>query len=113
MSRLTAVDLYISEATDDQQGVLQELRDLIFEAVPDVKEQFKWSQPVYGTTKDFVYLKHTKKHLNLGFFNFEKVDDPDGLLEGTGKRMRHIKIIPDHVPDRAVLKAMITQAAKF
>ena len=84
MSRLTAVDLYISEATDDQQGVLQELRDLIFEAVPDVKEQFKWSQPVYGTTKDFVYLKHTKKHLNLGFFNLILMVYWRGPVSGCG-----------------------------
>ena len=111
MNRIEEVDQYISKAAEDQQPILQELRDLIFEAVPEVKEQFKWSQPVYGTTKDFVYLKHTKKHINLGFFNFDQVDDPNGLLEGTGTRMRHIKITRSDEPDRAVLKAMVAQAA--
>ena len=111
MSRIVEVDEYISHAGEGQQEILQELRELIFEAVPGVREQFKWSQPVYGTEKDFAYLKYTKNHINLGFFSFENIKDPGSWLEGTGKRMRHIKITrPDH-PDRSALKEMIAQSA--
>ena len=113
MDRIKDVDQYMAEAPSDQVLILESLREFIAEAVPEAKEQFKWGQPVYGTVKDFVYLKYTKKHVNLGFFNFEKVDDPDGWLEGTGVRMRHIKItdISQFDPDR--LKQMIKQAATF
>ena len=113
MNELKEVDDYINKATEEQQVILRQLRGLIAEAVPDVKEQLKWGQPVYGTEKDFIYLKHTKKHINLGFFNFEKVDDPSGLLEGTGTRMRHIKITDLAQFDLAQLKGMIVQAATF
>jgi len=32
------------------------------------------------------------KHVNMGFSRGAELDDPDGLLEGTGKQIRHIKI---------------------
>lgn len=113
MNKLEEVDLYIGKSAEGQEEILQGLRQLIAETVPDVKEQFKWGQPVYATVKNFVYLKHTKEHINLGFFNFEKVDDPKSWLEGTGKSMRHIKITDMAKFDVDVLKNMIIQAARF
>lgn len=113
MNKNKEVEEYISKAGVDHQSILQSLRDLIAGSVPEVQEQFKWGQPVYGTVKDFVYLKHTKKHVNLGFFNFEKVDDSDGLLEGTGARMRHIKITDLKEMDLNRLQEMIIQAASI
>lgn len=112
MNKLEEVDQYIANSTESQEGTLQRLRQIIADAVPDVREQFKWGQPVYATAKDFVYLKHTKKHVNLGFFNFKKVDDPRGLLEGTGKSMRHIKVTDLAKFDIDQLKRMIIQAAQ-
>lgn len=112
MDKIPQVDQYIGKAADRQVSLLEELRNLIAEAVPEVKEQFKWGQPVYSLAKDFVYLKHTKKHVNLGFFNYEKVADPTGLLEGTGARMRHIKIVDLTQFNTEELKNMIVQASK-
>lgn len=112
MNKIPEVDQYIGKAAEGQISILEGLRNLIAEAVPGVKEQFKWAQPVYSASKDFVYLKHTKKHVNLGFFNFEKVDDAAGLLEGTGTRMRHIKITDLTQFDTRLLKNMILQASQ-
>lgn len=113
MSRIAEVDSYIAAAPAAHQNTLTSLRDLIFEAVPDTKESFKWSQPVYTTKKDYLYLKANKGHVNLGFFNFEKIQNPAYPLEGTGKRMRHIKIKDMADFDREAVKDMIVQAAKF
>ena len=30
--------------------------------------------------------------MNLGFYHGAMLPDPDGLLDGTGKRLRHVKI---------------------
>jgi hypothetical protein len=83
---------FINKAPEDQKKIMEAIRKLIHEVVPNVVEEFKWSRPVFKADKDFAYLQTTKKHVTLGFFNFEKLDDPNGLLEGTGKDMRHIKI---------------------
>jgi hypothetical protein len=39
-----------------------------------------------------VYIGVYKKHVNLGFHRGASMDDPDGVLEGSGKQLRHIKI---------------------
>ncbi|MBX2870594.1 MAG: DUF1801 domain-containing protein [Saprospiraceae bacterium] len=111
--RITEVDSYITNAPAEHQGTLRALRDLIFEAVPQTKESFKWKQPVYTTEKDYLYLKANKGHVNVGFFNFEKVENPAYPLEGTGKRMRHIKIKNVVDFDLEQLREMIIQASKF
>ena len=51
---------------------------------------------VYGSThriKDAIcYIGVIKDHVNLGFHRGTSLSDPNGLLEGDGKQMRHIKI---------------------
>jgi len=40
----------------------------------------------------FGYVNAFSDHVNVGFFHGAMLDDPAGLLEGTGKRMRHVKV---------------------
>jgi hypothetical protein len=40
----------------------------------------------------FGYVNAFRVHVNVGFFCGAMLDDPAGLLEGTGKRMRHVKL---------------------
>jgi hypothetical protein len=51
---------------------------------------------VYGPThrmKDSIcYIGVIKDHVNLGFMHGSALADPQRILEGTGKQMRHIKI---------------------
>ena len=107
------VTTFIDNAIDNQQEILIILRELISKAVPNAEEQFKWNRPVYTTTKGFCYLDTTKKHATLGFFNFEKVQDSENLLEGTGKQMRHIKISKKEEIRHKLFSEMLQQAAKF
>jgi hypothetical protein len=112
MKKLKEVDTYIESAPEAQKEVLNILRNLIFDAVPNVVEDFKWNQPVYALEKNFAYLKSNKQHVNLGFFSFDKTEDPKGLLEGTGKSMRHIKISSKSDIDSDLLLKMIKQSAQ-
>ena len=43
-------------------------------------------------SEHYVYIAPLKNHVNLGFYHGTSVSDQSGLLEGTGKRLRHIKI---------------------
>ena len=87
------INEYINNAPKEQKEIMQIVRSLIHENVENVKEVFKWSRPVFKSTKDFAYLQANKNYVNLGFYNgFEKLNDPKGVLEGTGKTMRHIKL---------------------
>ncbi|WP_211279473.1 DUF1801 domain-containing protein [Cognaticolwellia mytili] len=86
------VSTYIESAEEIHKEILIALRQLIFSIVKDVDEQFKWNRPVYAVEKDFCYLKTTKKHVTLGFFEFDKITTNKDIIEGTGKSMRHIKL---------------------
>lgn len=58
----------------------------------------------------FGYVNVFRKHVNVGFFNGAELADPKGLLEGSGKRMRHVKLFPGETVDGRALKALIKAA---
>ncbi|MGS5085946.1 DUF1801 domain-containing protein [Hydrogenophaga sp. A37] len=58
----------------------------------------------------FAYVGAFKAHVNIGFFHGVALPDPTGLLEGTGKRMRHVKLRPGRPVDEAALDALIAAA---
>jgi uncharacterized protein DUF1801 len=43
-------------------------------------------------TEHYAYIHVHGAHVNLGFYHGASLPDPDGLLEGTGKRLRHVKL---------------------
>ena len=55
----------------------------------------------------FAYVNAFKAHVNVGFFRGAELSDPKGLLEGTGKFMRHVKLRPDREVDATALLALI------
>ena len=58
----------------------------------------------------FGYVNAFSAHVNVGFFFGAALDDPAGLLEGTGKRMRHVKLRPGQYVDAAALSKLIAAA---
>jgi hypothetical protein len=58
----------------------------------------------------FGYVNAFKRHVNVGFFYGALLEDPAGLLEGSGKRMRHVKIKPGAALDTRGLRNLIEAA---
>ncbi len=58
----------------------------------------------------FGYVNAFTAHVNVGFFLGPELADPAGLLEGTGKFMRHVKLRPGEPVDEMALKALIATA---
>ena len=58
----------------------------------------------------FAYVNAFKAHVNLGFFQGDSLPDPAGLLMGTGKHMRHVKLQPDAPVNDMALAALIAAA---
>ncbi len=58
----------------------------------------------------FAYVGVFKDHVNVGFFHGAALADPAGLLQGTGKSMRHVKIKPTVPVDDSRLEALIVAA---
>lgn len=60
----------------------------------------------------FAYVNAFKAHVNVGFFCGPELADPAGLLEGTGKFMRHVKLRPPGQINVSALEQLIEAAYK-
>jgi len=58
----------------------------------------------------FGYVNAFTAHVNVGFFNGAAIADPEGLLEGAGKFMRHVKLRPGHDINADALTTLIETA---
>ena len=58
----------------------------------------------------FAYVNAFKAHANVGFFHGAALSDPAGLLEGAGRRMRHVKLRPGRELDEDALRCLIVEA---
>lgn len=75
------------------------LRELLQEVDPNAVEVVRLGDnaATFGVgpkkmSEAYCYVMPQKKWVNLGFFKGGSLEDPHGLLEGTGKMMRHIKV---------------------
>lgn len=110
MNKLGANEWFES-APEDQRAILVDLRAMVLAVGGDVVESIKWSRPCYANSHGlFCYLHRSKNHVTLGFQQGASLDDPNALLEGEGKDMRHIKIAPADDLNVRQLKSLLKQA---
>jgi hypothetical protein len=85
-------DSWLAELDPALHEIAETLRMVVLEADPDISEAIKWGNPTYDKNGKVCYLSATKGYVSLGFFNGASLTDPEGRVEGTGKKMRHIKV---------------------
>ena len=77
----------------------------------DVRELVHDDQPTACVgDAAFAYVDAFTAHVNVGFFQGAELDDPAGLLEGTGKFMRHVKIKSRRPVNETAVRALIETA---
>ena len=104
------VDEYIAGLEGWQAEIVSRVRQIIIETVPDARESIKWAQPVYESGGPFAYFKAFKKAVNFGFWRGADLEDPAGILQGSGDKMRHVKLASLDDIDEGVLEDFIRQA---
>jgi hypothetical protein len=98
------IDGYIETFEDWRGDAIRRIRELVDEAAPDAESAIKWAQPVWlSGGGPFAYVKAFPRSVNIGFWRGAQLDDPDGLLQGEGDRMKHVPIRSvDDVPAEAI-----------
>jgi hypothetical protein len=102
------------EALGDWRGeMLSRLRTLIKEAVPDVVEEWKWSNPVWSHNGLICTGETYKKVVKTTFVKGASLTDPSGLFNSSleGNARRAIDFHEDDKLDEKALKALIRAAA--
>jgi hypothetical protein len=108
-----SVEEYISSLEDWKGEIVVGLREIILSVSPEVNESIKWAQPVYEFNGPFSYIKAFKNSVNFGFWRGVDLKDPKGILQGSGEKMRHIKITkPDDI-DQKAFGDFVRQAMKL
>jgi hypothetical protein len=104
-----------ARATDPKlQEIIRGLRDLIHETVPEVAETVNpWGLPTFELNGPMCYFMTATKHITLGFHRGTSLTDPHGLLEGTGKSLRHVKLRNVEDPRREGLRELVEEAARL
>lgn len=107
------VDAYIEGLEDPFRAIARELHALLMAWVPRATASIKWSRPVYELEGAFAFFSAGKKHVTFGFWRGTDLDDELGLLEGTGKNLRHIKVKRLQDIRKAAFKKLVKQAVRL
>jgi hypothetical protein len=111
VKRDPAVDIWLTDDPIELRSIAQKWFVRMRECGNDVQELMHDGCPV-ACVEDapFGYVNSFKSHVNVGFFYGAVLEDPAGLLEGSGKRMRHVKLKPGPELNTAALRDLIDAA---
>jgi hypothetical protein len=106
------VSTYFAKLSGWHAALAKRLDRIARKAAPKASAAVKWGMPVYEHHGMLCYIRARPKYVAFGFYGQAVgLSDPKGLMEGTGKGMRHIKIRPGDAVDEAYLVGLVRQAA--
>ena len=106
-----AIELWIQEHSGELGAIARRWFEVMRACGGDVRELLHDGHPTACVDDAaFGYVNAFKAHVNVGFFRGAELADPGGLLEGTGKFMRHVKLRPDEQVDATELSKLIDVA---
>ena len=111
VNREPAIDVWLNEQPRELGAIARTWFLQMRECGEDVRELMHDGCPVACVgDAPFGYVNVFRAHVNVGFFTGAELNDPTGLLEGSGRRMRHVKVRPGDDFNVAALSALIDVA---
>lgn len=111
LKRDPAIDAWLSAQRDDLRPLLETWFARLRACGSDVRELMHDDCPTACVNDAaFAHVGAYKEHVNVYFFFGALLHDPARLLEGTGKRGRHVKLRPGLEPNTAALERLIATA---
>ena len=111
VKRDPAISAWMNQHPGELGAIARHWFDVIRGCGDDVRELLHDGHPTACVADAaFAYVNAFKAHVNVGFFRGAELADPAGLLEGTGKHMRHVKLRPGGDIDAAALTKLVESA---
>jgi len=111
VERDPAIEVWMHEHSGELGAIAQRWFEVMRDCGDDVRELLHDGHPTACVgDAAYAYVNAFKAHVNVGFFRGAEIADPKGLLEGTGKFMRHVKLGPERKVDAAALMNLIETA---
>ena len=96
---------YIEKQKSPQKEILQKVREIFLETLPNPEEKMAWGVVTFGGGK--FYIAAMKNRVHVGFAITGLSENEISMFEGSGKTMRHIKIPTLESIDKITLVKMI------
>ena len=111
VKRDPAIEAWMHDHSGELGAIAQRWFEVMRECGDDVRELLRDGHPTACVADAaFAYVNAFRSHVNVGFFRGVELADPEHLLEGTGRFMRHVKLRPERDVDANALKVLITTA---
>jgi hypothetical protein len=86
------------------------LERVIGAAAPELTKTVKWGQGCFTDAESHrLYIHAADDHVQLGFYEGATLKDPDGLLAGKGKHVRHVRVRTARDVEPEAFTALIRQ----
>jgi hypothetical protein len=111
-----AVDTFLKGYPPPVREIAVKAREVILSVMPDATEKVYpgWKVIQYGTGPDmkavFAAISPQRERVNLGLANGVDLEDPDGLLEGDGKAIRHVKLTSPEAASAPAIRELVRGA---
>jgi hypothetical protein len=111
VERDPAIEIWMHHHSGELGAIAQRWFEVMRDCGDDVRELLHDGHPTacIGDAA-FAYVNVFTAHVNVGFFRGAEISDPEGLLEGTGRFMRHVKLRPEQNMDAAALMTLVDTA---
>lgn len=107
-------DAYLKDQSAKNQTIIRALRKFVKDTEPGLTEAVKWGNGCWvGAKGPVAYVYSDDGFVQFGFFHGAALKDPQGLLEGNGKYVRHTKVRATSEIDKKALAALLKQAARL
>src|SRR5438309_2205584 len=107
------IDAYVKKA-GTLEGVTKAVRALVKKTVKGGEEYVNpWKIPSFDSNGPLCCFMVGKEHVTFAFMRGAALPDPEKLLEGTGKGVRHVKLQSVAEVKRPGVKKLIAEAAKL
>src|SRR3974390_124592 len=107
------IDAYVKKA-GKLSGVAKAVRVLVKRTVKGCEEYVNpWNIPSFDSNGPLCCFMTGKEHVTFAFLRGARLPDPQELLEGTGKGVRHVKLRSVADVKRPGVKKLIGEAAKL
>jgi len=111
VERDPAIDAWMNEHAGELGAMARRWFEVMRNCGDEVRELLHDGCPVACLgDAPFAYVNAFTSHVNVGFFHGNALPDPARLLQGAGKFMRHVKLMPGMATNAAALNRLIDAA---
>jgi len=111
VKRDPAIEVWMQERSGKLVVLARDWFEVMRACGDDVRELLHDGHPTACVADAaFGYVNAFTAHVNVGFFRGAELADPEGMLEGTGKFMRHVKLRPESDINATALIKLIETA---